>query len=324
MSNTFRLFTTLGVGLMIWGFAMGLSSYLGEYFIRQNGGASATRGRSATSQSVAKLREAITKDSENASLHVELGYALIASVRGNKGGGEQLIEAIQSFNHALSLESEQPDALLGIAALSLRAGVVDKAVEFYPRYLAQVPDDYRAKSDYAFALIQIGKSEKAEKLLLEVLEKEENFFPALTAMAFKRREEGNLKEAKEYAERAADHVENPQAKQQVARFLESLETPREGLKQGAKGAEFLTKGSSLGNYFRAHPILGPKVVEIREDSQERAEVVVRDFPVEHMPEVAKMKFIQNVKLALQNQAPKEVTILDAQSGKELISISVGR
>lgn len=339
-------FVLIGVSLVVWSAAASLSTYLAADFERNHhkeaeqgqvdGSKAAGHEVSVLpgSQDIEEMRKAAAENPADVEAQVQLGYALIKVAREESKAG-YLMEAVQIFNKALSIQSEHPAALLGLAALSLQAGVVEKALEFYPRYLAVAPNDTRARADYALALIQAGKMDEAEEALQSILTADPSFLPAIMTLAYKRREEGKIDQALTLANRAKATATTEALRNNIDSFIVSLSTT-ESTQSEASAAKVPAAPSTVVDersspavrvqkYFSEHSIVGRKLSRVRWDSPTLAVIEVQDFPVEQMPPFAKTQFVNKIQ---QNFADfsEQITIQlrDAQTDKELLSVLVGK
>lgn len=91
----------------------------------------------------------------------------------------------QRIRNVLSDPGGSPNegALLGIASLAFQAGVLDKAAEYYSKYLQLVPDDVKAKTDLALVYVQSDRAEMGIPLLEEIKRDAPTLFPAALSLA---------------------------------------------------------------------------------------------------------------------------------------------
>lgn len=368
-------FVLLGSALIIWSTAAMLSSYLSEDFSRQHGvrqgsaqsataasaggpqGQQSADGAAEGPVDIAALRKEVDANPKNADLKVKLGYELVQLAQTQKDSSS-LMEAVQILSQALQINPEHRQALLGLATLTLQAGVVDKALDLYPRYLKLEPTDDRARTDYALALIEARRYPDAEKELMQVLAKDPASIPANMTFAYRFKTEGRMADAKARAQEALVSAQDPETRKGIQSFITSLDAP--GAPSGAsatagtsetsaatapaagadsphaaqipapeaagdRGDQALTSPASrISTYFKTHPIIGPKLKGIRWEGATTAVVKLDNFPVEQMPPFAKAQFVQRITDTF-TDLPEATTIklVDADSEKELMTLQVG-
>jgi tetratricopeptide (TPR) repeat protein len=303
MSSITPSFVFLSVALLFWSASVGLSSYLGQSFVRNH-----------------HLEESKKKKGEEAHDHEH------DDKEHKHKESNSLLETVQAFSEELKADPKNKKALISLAAISLQAGVLDKALELYPRYLELEAEDKRARSDYALALIEAQKIDEAEDQLNLVLKQDAKFAPALMAFAYRFKVEGKLKEAKSYAIKAKDAVVDPAGKAAIAEFVTSLESPRveDVDSQNFKVSQGDSPAKRITEYFSAHQIVGPKYKGVKWNGANMVNVLLENFPVENMPPFAKTQFENKIKAEFANFSEKiEIILVDSISGKELLRVSVG-
>jgi hypothetical protein len=80
--------------------------------------------------------------------------------------------------------------------------------------------------------------------------------------------------------------------------------------------------------FRDHPIVGPKLDRVEWPSDDRARVLLREFPMEAMPPFVRDKFtdrirngVRDSKARHQTSVPITVELVDAASGQVMETIT---
>ena len=160
-------FILIAVAIVIWCSTASLSNYLANDFAREHKRGKSNPSKEAANPApvktedldlppeVAKLKESAEKEPRNIELKLELAKELL------RVGSEQnevgyFMAALSNYQEVLNINPKQETALLAIARLCFTQGIVDKAKEYYKRYLEVVPDDLKAKIDYALVLSQLG------------------------------------------------------------------------------------------------------------------------------------------------------------------------
>jgi Tfp pilus assembly protein PilF len=343
MSKLTPTFLLLGVALLVWSLSVSLSSYLSDDLTREQHGESgelAKRGLTTavrTPEDFSKLDDAIKKDPKNIDAHLARAVAYVETAYASSDG-KKLMEAVKSYKDALDLDSKNPQALLGLASLCLEAGIIDKALEYYPLYLEIKPEDLRARADYSLALARGDKAEQAHVVLDKLLEENPSFFPAQMTKAFVYQIEGRLDESAKQAESAKQYVSDEQTIGRIDGFINSLSKDDGSRKSASKEASRVASSeppaaesaladgerSSLEGYFRKHEIVGPKITRVLWPAGRKMRLDLDNFPVDKMPPFAKAKFVNSLKERFSEFSPKvDILLYGAESGMELMKIEVG-
>lgn len=217
-----------------------------------------------------------------------------------------LFEAIEALKQILRIDPVNQAALLSMAEISFRRQVFDKAAEYYARYLAERPEDLRARARLGSTYTFMNNAAKAEQELRNVLSVDSQHFEANAYLAIVLMQAGRQDEAREFGRIALQHAPNEEAKSRLASFLG--ETPPR------KDADRL---APVISFLRSHPVAGPKFVGV-EDKEGEIQIYFRDFPMHAMPEPVREKFVQEVLNRIEGEAP--VQFLDSVSGSLLHSV----
>lgn len=330
------VFAFLGLALLFWAAAAVLSSRLG------GPGPSAPVSATRLPPELESLRRAAEQSPRDP--HALFSYGRALSGFGlQQGDGTLIMQGLRQYQQVLALDAEHAEALLGLADLSFETGVIDKAVPYYERYLAKRPGDDRARTNLALAHLQLDQTARSIEILQEILGRQPELFPPRLALALAFKVAGNLDAAEAEAARALDYAPDDQARQVLTQFTAGLRQPRSGMPEGHPPLNGVPAGDSTAarpaavaappvapasgvfeEYFRKDPVIGPKLAGVRAEDPAQPLIMVRDFPVQAMPEFAKQKFISRVAEAFR-RLPGKVTLrlVDAGSGAELLAIESG-
>lgn len=320
MNNITPTFVFLSVALLVWSATAGLSSYLGKGYEREHGSSAAIQSSGPVAPEIEELRAAVEKEPESIEAKMNLAYGLVRVAYGSSNG-QLLMEAVQTFSSVLEKEPEYPPALLGLAKVCLDSGIIDKALDFFPRYLAKVPDDVAAQSDYALALIQAGEGEKARQEVQKAIALDQKNLAAQMTLAMIERAEGNEEEAVRVAKAAKALATDEAIGSRIDAFIAN-EASGAGAGTGI-GAGERSPAKVITSYFENHEIISRKLQGVHWSSPEEVHVALKDFPVEQMPPFAKAKFESGVKTAFADLLPKlTVVLVEAGTDKELLRIPV--
>lgn len=328
VNQTAITFVALGGAILLWSVGTGLTSYIADGPAREysaKGHAehakkpeSGVRGNVSSEkdiekfvkEEVQKLTEQIDKSiadkdlAKQEELRVALSNFLFESgIRFSKS--EYLKDAVGNFHETLQINPNQKDALLGLATLSLHVGAGDKAEEYYERYLQIEPQDTSAKSNLALAMLRAGKNEQALSTIGSVLEKEPELVIALVTKGIILKELGKKEEALQFFNKAEALEKSPTLLQRIAVLKSDQKTEQ--------------KSSDIISYFKNHQILGQKIKNIKVNNA-LLEVYVENFPVEKMPEFAKVKLEGSIKAELNSSKYASVSLIDSNDNKVLLRV----
>jgi tetratricopeptide (TPR) repeat protein len=231
-----------------------------------------------------------------------------------------LMRAVQSYSKVLEIDPRNQKALLGMATVAFENGVFDKAKVYFEKYLVLNPSDSKARTDYSLSMIQSGDSSGAEKILEEMVKENPKSFPARLSLALAQKVSGKLGESKATAEAALKNAPDEKGQQVVKDFLANL-NKTEPATQLAAG---VSPATAVDNFFRKHPIIGPKVEKISWPSESIVEISLTEFPMEQMPEFAKEKLKKSMAgLVSQLGIKLNIKFLAAETGKVMLDEKFG-
>ena len=326
-------FLLFGFALLLWSGAAALSLSLAG---GAAGPAHPTGGHAA--EDTAEIRELRAKAAgapNSVELHLTLAGALHEEAVAKHDNG-LLMDAVQEYQKVLELSAEHPDALLGLATLCFEAGILDKALDYYRRYLVGHPDDLKTKTDFGLAQLQANMLDDAEKTLQEVISKKPDLYQAHLSLALVWKVQGKTEQAAKKADEAKKLAPTDEDRARIEQFLKAFaESGAGGSPTGASAgmpgmdappqdSKDVSPSMQVNAYFQNHPIIGPKLKGITWPELNVAKVSVENFPVEQMPPFAKQKFVTSTQTKFQNFPDKtELKLVDFATGRELMSIIVG-
>ncbi len=325
MNKITPVFILFSATLGLWISAVLLSDYLadgslGDKPLAKRGTTEeATKPLTGALESLEKRVQALPEDED-----ARIVFARALAEEGRKAkDGALIMRSVQEFANVLERSPNNAEALLALATICLESGVLDKAAIYYQRYLAIRPDDDKAHVDYSLALIQLGSSEQAISELQPVLARSPNLFPARFALALALRVGGKIDEARKAAEAARAVAPDQAGQEAVDGFVNSLKELPEEVAPAVPTVsnETTSPATTVENFFRNHPIVGPKVRKVLWPEANRVQIVVADFPVEQMPPFAKEKFVSNIKNTIAGVGGGiDVEIVDEASGNQLLAV----
>lgn len=302
------IFAVTIVSLLLWGLSAGLS-----YRLAGSRGRSNTEAATVGSQEqprIAMLRvEAVSKPDSSAA-RLKLARALFDEAQ-SSANGQMLMDAAEEFHQVLTLEPENSEALLALAELCLQAGVTEKAVDYYSRYLRTHPDDLHVTTDYAYALFLDNQREKAERVLKEILTKAADFVPAMMMQAYFYKTTGLVEQARKRAQEAKAVAAEAVLIAAIDEFLFDL-SPKEAPRDYVSPAQILKRFFSEDWTFRRN------LLSVSWPEAKIVLVVLRDFSFSRLSEVERQALTDEIKRQLKT-LPEEISVkLRAGNDEELL------
>ena len=259
------------------------------------------------------LRKKVDSDPKNTSLRLELAKKVKASADKTQNG-QLLMQAVGEYSKILKQDPKQADALRDMAMLCFEHGIIDKALEYFPRYIEVAPDDLAAYVNYSLVLTQNGSFKVAEEQLNKAIAKDKNFFPAYLTLVLVHRSAGDMEAAKKASQKALELAPDEEAKKKVTDILERKTQTQARMDSKSPAA-------AVSSFFSHHEIIGPKISNITWPDPNTAEINLNNFPIEKMPPFAKQSLTAKTQ-AMLSELPEKITVVlkDANSGQELLVI----
>lgn len=278
------------------------------------------------------LRVEIEQDPKSMEKLKILAGAIGDKLRNNPEAPPALVfEAIDILGKILTIEPNDPGALVMMADVSFDQRAFTKAREFYERYLKIEPDNLGARARYASTLTFLGEYDKSIDELNSVLKIDPKNFPAMAYLAITYAQRGDLPKAKQFGASALNIAPSEEAKARFSAFMTTLNEGDAG--QGARGG--VAKVSDVGtsqtglmgfiSSVRANPVAGPKFVRYDDSKAGIVRLFFRDFPMGQMPPFAKEKFFTTLRQAAASaklESVGAVTFVDDATGGEMATISL--
>jgi tetratricopeptide (TPR) repeat protein len=251
-------------------------------------------------------------------------------------------KAAGAYGHVLKLDPDNLDALRGVGNLDFDQRKYDQAIAAYEHYLEKKSDDPDVRTDLGTMYLSTGAADQAVTQYRQVLASHPDFFEANFNLGIAYGEVNNASGARASLERALKLAPSAEARNRVTQMLASLHNPAvAGAPAPSSAAGSATQIANGGdapgaNTFRGAmeemlrdlPIAGPKVASVQWPSENKARVLMDNFPMDQMPPFAQHKFISDVKNGI-NQVKQshrvngavEVDICDAASGHVMQSVT---
>jgi cytochrome c-type biogenesis protein CcmH/NrfG len=274
---------------------------------------------------IAKLAEAAKSKPDDVEAWQQLGFV---QYRAGQVDPHYLADAQNTYMHILERQPENLDALRVLGNIAFDRNEPTQAMEYYRRYLKLKPDDLSVQTDLATMMLSNKQVDAALKAYQDILRADPTLFQAQFNLAIAYRAAGDEAKALAALTRARDIAGDDATRQRVEALLARI---RGEAPAGGEAAEAGAGGdlhSDVEAIFRAHPIVGPKLDRIDWASDDRARVLVRDFPMDGMPPMVRSKFTERIRSGVresktrrQTSTPLTIELVDAGSGRVMETIS---
>jgi Flp pilus assembly protein TadD len=323
--NTKTLFTAVFALLLsagvFWSLSAGLSHHLGK----PDPHASKAKKQSSAealplSAELKELEAEVNNNPKDIELRLRFADAMISEAR-KTGEVAHLMRAVQSYSKALEIEPRNKGALLGMANVSFESGVFDKAKDYFNRLLEVDPGNLKARTDLNLVKLQLGETEEALQGLQRLARENAKSFPITLSLALAQKMVGDRESARATANSALPLAPDEDGRKIVQNFLSGLDQPDQ--EKRALAAD-VSPAIAIDQFFRSHPIVGPKVKRISWSDATSVQVRLAEFPMDKMPPFAREKFIRSVKGLIQSFSSNvKVQLIADEDGKVMEEISAG-
>jgi cytochrome c-type biogenesis protein CcmH/NrfG len=244
-------------------------------------------------------------------------------------------EALKAFEHVLTLEPRNPEALRGIANVHYDRNEPKQAIRFYERYLAERPDDPSARTDVATMYLAAGDTARAIALYQEVIKKNPSFLQAHYNLAVTYHRQGDARGALSELQIARGLATDDNVRRQIDDMIAALTggprppgaPPGDGQPASPSAVARSPYQSAVETAVRGHPIMGPRIARFEWPTPGGGRVLVQSFPMEGMPPEVREKFKTRLAETLRSaegshpvEGPVRLEIADAATGRVMETI----
>ena len=259
---------------------------------------------SADSADFEQLVRAVKNSPDDARARLEL--AARAVEKGYRDGdGRLVLVGLENYSAILQKDPDNTHALLGVASVSFRSEVYEKALEYYRRYLELEPQDDKTKVDLGLTLVSLGRADEAADILRDVLTRDSEMFTARLALGLAYKQAQKPQEAREQILEALHRAPSDDTRNYAQDLLNNLYTQTETV--GQDPADIISPAGIISSFFREHIIIGPKPKRLYWENPNKAVVVVEDFEIRQMSVSAKDGFVSSIETMLRS-LPIDVVI----------------
>ncbi len=238
-----------------------------------------------------------------------------------------LDKAENSYQKVLDADPKDLDGLRGMGNIAYDRNDPTKALEYYRAYLQVKPDDQSIRTDMGTMLLAAKRPDEAIRVYQAVLQQDPTFFQAQFNLAIAYRAAGQNDLALAALHRSREVAPDEDSRKRVEAVL-----ARVGTATAPSAAQASSPTGSLREsveaVFRSHPIVGPRIDAIRWSSDERASVVLREFPMGGMPPMVREKFVSRLRSGIRESKkrfgktdPIEIQLVDAGSGNVMLTLT---
>ena len=316
--NNKLLINTIGLAFIIFGSSL----YLTNYVLGRESVKIITKQREAELSKFeipqdfkSSLEEFQTDPSKR-----ELGLGLAKKLRERAAidsKTDYLVYSLTIYQKILEYNSNDAEALLGLAELSSESGVFDKAKEYYEKYLILNPNNPKAKTDLALTILQLGDTDIALAKLTEINKAYPENFSSELGLALAYKIKGDVESSKSFAKLALNHAPSDEGKQVVLNFLQQFEVDNKNSKITASKEELVKE------FFINHSVIGKKIIKIDWIDSNNVKIIIDNFPFDAMPDFAKKKLSANVQDLIKRTGSNEliITLYDDGQKRDVVKYS---
>jgi tetratricopeptide (TPR) repeat protein len=254
-------------------------------------------------------------------------------------------KAAEAYGHVLKLDPENLDALRGIGDIDFDQQHYDEAAAAYEHYLKHRPHDPEVITDLGTMYLYTNNPDQAIVQYKKAIAIKPDMFQPYYNLGVAYGEQGDKGDCAiaftKAIALAPDDDQRTQAKtafskytgmsaDEAAKVAATLPGPKVASADAAPDAKAHPSDfhSSFEEMIRNIPFAGPKVSAVNWPENQKATVMMDNFPMDQMPPFAKDKFLGDLKAGIDSAkaanhvtGPVEVDIVDAQSGKVMQSVT---
>lgn len=272
---------------------------------------------------IARMEEVAAAQPDNLPAWKELAFV---HYRTGQVDPSFLAKAEASYRHILEREANDLDALRGLGNVAYDRNDPERAMEYYQRFLAIDPADKSVRTDLGTMLLTAQRPAEAIRTYQSVLQEDPTYFQAQFNLAIAYRAAGEDDLALASLHRAREIAGDDQERARVESILGASDAGAPAA--GAPGAPQGSLRDAVEAVFRAHPIVGPRIDSIHWESDQKATVTLREFPMAGMPPMVREKFVERLTSGLADSKrrhastePIAVDLVDASSGTTMLTVS---
>lgn len=241
-----------------------------------------------------------------------------------------LSDARLTFEHVVGKSPQDVEALRSLGNIAYDLQEPPKAIDYYEKALALQPNDLNVATDLGTMYLAVKDTTNAIRWYEKVVAADPTFFQAQFNLAVAYRDSGQREKELDALARAQRVAPDEEVREEIGRILQRVSAPAaaaddaSGSRAGAAGGF----KEAVESIFRTHPIMESRIDRIDWPAENTARVLLREFPMEQMPEDMKDVFrnkllagLQQKKSAFPTAGPVRVDLVDSGSGEVMMSLS---
>ncbi|MGH7292573.1 MAG: tetratricopeptide repeat protein, partial [Myxococcota bacterium] len=244
---------------------------------------------------IARMDELAKEKPDDMEAWRQLGFV---QYRAGQVDPSYLTAALATYTHIIEVEPENLDALRALGNIAYDQNDPQRATDYYQRYLKVKPDDLSIQTDLGTMQLSTQQVEAALKTYQAVLAVDPKFFQAQFNLAIAYRAAGDSDMALAALQRAREVAADDATRQRVDLLLARLKgepPPAPAAAPAGGGSAGGTLRGDVEAVFRGHPIVGPKLDRIDWPDDTHVRIILRQFPMDGMPPVARDKFTERIR-----------------------------
>jgi tetratricopeptide (TPR) repeat protein len=262
-----------------------------------------------------------------------VGVALTELMDESPSSGEIQLEAIDVFSYLLSISPDDIFALRVLGDLSFEQRLFQKALSYYERYLRINPTDIELRSRKASTLTFLGRTKDAISELQDITKANAAntasvgiqpiaIFQPLAYLSIALSQDGQFNEARKIGQEALLKAPSEEARERFSKFLNSLPDKDIDPTTNTDSSDWL---SAIKSRIKSNQIAGSKFIDLQFNSDKSSlnkgelSLYFSQFPMEGMPEFAKIKFLSSIKEIIPPNSVGILKFIDQPTGRIMIT-----
>jgi tetratricopeptide (TPR) repeat protein len=263
------------------------------------------------------LRAKVVLQGGNEASQLELATLLINNAKISTDKVDKAKYMSEAFGILQSLalsEPKDPDIFLYLGDLAFDMQRFEVAKTSFSKFLQLKPNENATRIKLGSTLTFLGEFKQAKKELFSVLVKEPENFQANAFLFINYAQQGKIKTAIEYGDKALSFAPNQEAKDRLNKYLISL---KENLNKNDShnNSNWIT---TVSNFLQKHPMLNQKFMNIK-TKDKILSITIRNFPMQVMPDGVKDIFIGKISALIPKDEIIKIEFIDGDSGKIMLA-----
>lgn len=238
---------------------------------------------------------------------------------------QYLADAAKTYQHVLDQQPKDAEALRALGDIAYIREDRQQAQQYYQRLLEIRPNDPQVHYLLGNIHLLAHRSAEAIQSYQAALAADPTLLDAQVNLGVAYRASGDTTKALEELRKARGLAGDDATREQVDEMIARVSQPQPAPRAAAAAGDL--KGD-VESVFRSHPIVGSKLERLDWTDERTVRVVVRDFPMDTIPEFAREKFTDHIKTGVRESKtrhavtdPVKVEFVDAASGSVMETIT---